>query len=81
MTPVQASTVPLFMKHKDVVVEVSSSTTHLSSLADRSILRSKAVTGSGKTLAFALPIIEKLLRRERPLRKNEVGALIISPTR
>lgn len=23
MTPVQASTVPLFMKHKDVVVEVS----------------------------------------------------------
>ena len=23
MTPVQASTIPLFMKHKDVVVEVS----------------------------------------------------------
>lgn len=41
----------------------------------------KAVTGSGKTLAFALPIIEKLLRRDHPLRKSEVGALIISPTR
>ncbi|KAG8741077.1 ATP-dependent rRNA helicase spb4 [Ceratobasidium sp. 428] len=61
MTPVQASTIPLFMKHKDVVVE--------------------AVTGSGKTLAFVIPIIEKLIRRETPLRKNEVGALIISPTR
>ncbi|KAL5640236.1 hypothetical protein ACGC1H_007493 [Rhizoctonia solani] len=61
MTPVQASTIPLFMKHKDVVVE--------------------AVTGSGKTLAFVVPIIEKLIRREVPLRKNEVGALIISPTR
>ncbi|OSX64176.1 hypothetical protein POSPLADRAFT_1179798 [Postia placenta MAD-698-R-SB12] len=61
MTPVQASTIPLFMKHKDVVVE--------------------AVTGSGKTLAFVIPVLEKLLRRERRLRKNEIGALIISPTR
>ncbi|KAH9248273.1 hypothetical protein BASA81_014075 [Batrachochytrium salamandrivorans] len=64
MTPVQASTVPLFMKHKDVVVE--------------------AVTGSGKTLAFVIPVLEMLLRRfmnNRPLAKNEIGALIISPTR
>ncbi|KAH9857084.1 DEAD-domain-containing protein [Lenzites betulinus] len=61
MTPVQASTIPLFMRHKDVVVE--------------------AVTGSGKTLAFVIPILEKLLRRERKLAKNEVGALVISPTR
>ncbi|CAE6334681.1 unnamed protein product [Rhizoctonia solani] len=61
MTPVQASTIPLFMKHKDVVVE--------------------AVTGSGKTLAFVVPIIEKMIRREAPLRKSEVGALVISPTR
>ncbi|KAL0574531.1 ATP-dependent rRNA helicase spb4 [Marasmius crinis-equi] len=60
MTPVQASTIPLFMKHKDVVVE--------------------AVTGSGKTLAFVIPVLEKLIARTR-LRKNEVGALIISPTR
>ncbi|KZP17270.1 DEAD-domain-containing protein [Athelia psychrophila] len=61
MTPVQASTIPLFMKHKDVVVE--------------------AVTGSGKTLAFVIPILERLISRETKLRKNEVGALIISPTR
>lgn len=61
MTPVQASTIPLFMKHKDVVVE--------------------AVTGSGKTLAFVIPIIELLSRRNHKLRKNEIGALVISPTR
>lgn len=61
MTPVQASTIPLFMKHKDVVVE--------------------AVTGSGKTLAFVIPVLEKLIRRERKLRKNDIGALIITPTR
>ncbi|KIM28976.1 hypothetical protein M408DRAFT_16014 [Serendipita vermifera MAFF 305830] len=61
MTPVQASTIPLFRKHKDVVVE--------------------AVTGSGKTLAFTIPILEKLIHRERPFKKNEIGALIISPTR
>ncbi|KAL1917601.1 uncharacterized protein VTP21DRAFT_3994 [Calcarisporiella thermophila] len=41
----------------------------------------EAVTGSGKTLAFVIPILEKLLRREEPLRKNEIGAVIISPTR
>lgn len=40
----------------------------------------EAVTGSGKTLAFVIPIIERLIRRKK-LRKNEVGALIISPTR
>lgn len=61
MTPVQASTIPLFMQHKDVVVE--------------------AVTGSGKTLAFVIPILERLIRRESKLRRNEIGALVISPTR
>lgn len=61
MTPVQASTIPLFMKHKDVVVE--------------------AVTGSGKTLAFVIPVVERLIRREIQLRRDEIGALIISPTR
>ena len=61
MTPVQASTIPLFMQNKDVVVE--------------------AVTGSGKTLAFVIPSLEKLVRRESKLRKNEIGALVISPTR
>ncbi|KAH7929467.1 DEAD-domain-containing protein [Leucogyrophana mollusca] len=61
MTPVQASTIPLFMQHKDVVVE--------------------AVTGSGKTLAFVIPILERLIRRETRLRRNEIGALVITPTR
>ena len=61
MTPVQAATIPLFMQHKDVVVE--------------------AVTGSGKTLAFVVPTLEKLIRRERRLGPNQIGALIISPTR
>ncbi|PIG79694.1 ATP-dependent rRNA helicase spb4 [Aspergillus arachidicola] len=61
MTPVQASAIPLFMAHKDVVVE--------------------AVTGSGKTLSFLIPIVEKLLRLEEPIKKHHVGAIIISPTR
>lgn len=61
MTPVQASTIPLFVGNKDVVVE--------------------AVTGSGKTLAFLIPVIEKLLRLEEPIKKHHVGAIIISPTR
>ncbi|ORZ21298.1 P-loop containing nucleoside triphosphate hydrolase protein [Absidia repens] len=41
----------------------------------------EAVTGSGKTLAFVIPIIEKLLRREDPLKNHEIGAMIITPTR
>lgn len=61
MTPVQASAIPLFLAHKDVVAE--------------------AVTGSGKTLAFVIPIIEMLRRREFPLKKHEVGAVVLTPTR
>ncbi|KAL5340149.1 P-loop containing nucleoside triphosphate hydrolase protein [Aspergillus crustosus] len=61
MTPVQASAIPLFMAHKDVVVE--------------------AVTGSGKTLSFLIPVVEKLLRLEDPIKKHHVGAIIVSPTR
>jgi len=61
MTPVQASTIPLFVGNKDVVVE--------------------AVTGSGKTLAFLIPVIEKLLRLEEPIKKHHIGAIIVSPTR
>ncbi|XP_022096212.1 ATP-dependent RNA helicase DDX55-like isoform X2 [Acanthaster planci] len=41
----------------------------------------EAVTGSGKTLAFVIPILEILLRRETPLKKREVGAIILTPTR
>lgn len=41
----------------------------------------EAVTGSGKTLAFVIPILEILLRREEKLKKNQVGAIVITPTR
>jgi hypothetical protein len=41
----------------------------------------KACTGSGKTLAFIIPILEILFRREEPLKKHEVGAIIVTPTR
>ena len=40
----------------------------------------EAITGSGKTLAFVIPILEILLKA-KPLKKHEIGALIISPTR
>mmetsp|Transcript_28156 Transcript_28156/g.76011 ORF Transcript_28156/g.76011 Transcript_28156/m.76011 type:complete len:725 (+) Transcript_28156:79-2253(+) len=40
-----------------------------------------AATGSGKTLAFVLPIVERLRRLEEPMRKHQVGAIIVSPTR
>nr|XP_057913641.1 ATP-dependent RNA helicase DDX55 [Doryrhamphus excisus] len=41
----------------------------------------EAVTGSGKTLAFVIPVLEVLLRREEKLKKMQVGALVITPTR
>lgn len=41
----------------------------------------QAVTGSGKTLAFVIPIVEMLLRRVTLLKANQVGAIILSPTR
>jgi ATP-dependent RNA helicase DDX55/SPB4 len=41
----------------------------------------EAATGSGKTLAFVVPILQLLLRREDPLKKHEIGAIVISPVR
>jgi ATP-dependent RNA helicase DDX55/SPB4 len=41
----------------------------------------QAVTGSGKTLAFVIPMLEKLARRQVPLKQDQVGGLIICPTR
>lgn len=41
----------------------------------------EAVTGSGKTLAFVIPVIELLLKRDERLKKMQVGALVITPTR
>jgi ATP-dependent RNA helicase DDX55/SPB4 len=39
----------------------------------------QAVTGSGKTLAFLIPIVERI--RKKKLANNQIGALILSPTR
>ncbi|KAM4710505.1 ATP-dependent RNA helicase DDX55 [Discoglossus pictus] len=44
-------------------------------------IAAEAITGSGKTLAFVIPLLEILLRREEKLKKNQVGAIIITPTR
>ncbi|CAM9423789.1 unnamed protein product, partial [Choristocarpus tenellus] len=41
----------------------------------------EAVTGSGKTLAFVVPAVEMILRRETELKRNQIGAIIITPTR
>lgn len=41
----------------------------------------QAVTGSGKTLAFVIPMLEKLARRETSLKPDQVGGLVICPTR
>lgn len=41
----------------------------------------QAVTGSGKTLAFVIPLLEKLLRREELLRDDQVGGIVLCPTR
>eukprot|EP00584_Thalassiosira_punctigera_P003803 CAMPEP_0172540996 /NCGR_PEP_ID=MMETSP1067-20121228/11888_1 /TAXON_ID=265564 ORGANISM="Thalassiosira punctigera, Strain Tpunct2005C2" /NCGR_SAMPLE_ID=MMETSP1067 /ASSEMBLY_ACC=CAM_ASM_000444 /LENGTH=834 /DNA_ID=CAMNT_0013326947 /DNA_START=27 /DNA_END=2531 /DNA_ORIENTATION=- len=60
-TPVQSTTIPLFLTHRDVFV--------------------RAVTGSGKTLAFLIPVVEMILRRTSLLRRNQIGGLILEPTR
>ncbi|XP_074868369.1 ATP-dependent RNA helicase DDX55 isoform X1 [Carettochelys insculpta] len=44
-------------------------------------IAAEAVTGSGKTLAFVIPMLEILLRREEKLKKMQVGAIVITPTR
>jgi ATP-dependent RNA helicase DDX55/SPB4 len=41
----------------------------------------QAATGCGKTLAFVLPVAERLRALRPPLRRRQVGALIVSPTR
>ncbi|KAH3883367.1 hypothetical protein DPMN_007346 [Dreissena polymorpha] len=41
----------------------------------------EAVTGSGKTIAFLIPVFELLIKRESPWKTNEIGAVIVSPTR
>ena len=41
----------------------------------------EAVTGSGKTLAYLIPILERLLRLEEPIKRHHVGGIILAPTR
>ncbi|KAJ1961599.1 ATP-dependent rRNA helicase spb4 [Dispira parvispora] len=41
----------------------------------------EAVTGSGKTLAFLIPLLQILFNREYALKPQDIGAVIISPTR
>lgn len=41
----------------------------------------QAVTGSGKTLSFLIPVVERLLRLDEPIKRHHVAAIIISPTR
>ncbi|XP_013082410.2 ATP-dependent RNA helicase DDX55-like [Biomphalaria glabrata] len=41
----------------------------------------EAITGSGKTLAFVVPVMQMLHVREIPLKKQEIGAIILTPTR
>jgi ATP-dependent RNA helicase DDX55/SPB4 len=41
----------------------------------------EATTGSGKTLAFGVPVFEMLSKRSQSLKKYELGALVIAPTR
>ena len=41
----------------------------------------EAITGSGKTMAFVIPVLERLLRRSEPLLADQVGAVIVAPTR
>ncbi|XP_078489121.1 ATP-dependent RNA helicase DDX55-like [Ciona intestinalis] len=41
----------------------------------------EAVTGSGKTLAFVIPMLEMLMQCVGSLKKHQVGAVIVSPTR
>ena len=47
----------------------------------RKDVAAEAVTGSGKTLAFIIPVLETLARMTTPLKKHDIGCLIISPTR
>jgi len=41
----------------------------------------QAQTGSGKTLAFLIPVVELLLARTTCFKRQQVGALILAPTR
>ncbi|KAL7544710.1 hypothetical protein ACHAWF_008071 [Thalassiosira exigua] len=54
--------------------------TYDAALSGRDVL-GRARTGTGKTIAYLLPAIERLLRSERYIVGENVGILVISPTR
>ena len=79
LTPVQASTIPLFLQHKVITIFKSIlSFINDSNLQDVCV---EATTGSGKTLSFGIPVYEMLLKVTPSLQKYDVGALILAPTR
>lgn len=51
-------------------------------LLNKKDVAAEAVTGSGKTLAFLIPLLEILSERNKsePLKKFDIGGLVISPT-
>lgn len=80
MTPVQSATIPLFLKNKDVCVEATTGLqpNKMSAFnADHHI----PIKGSGKTIAFGVCIFEILISKDVQLRKHDVGALVVAPTR
>lgn len=40
-----------------------------------------AQTGTGKTASFSLPLLDRLVKKKKQLKPNEIRALIIAPTR
>lgn len=76
-TPVQDAVIPLFCGNKVRHTHTTATHNH-HPLQDVAV---DAATGSGKTLAFLLPVIERLRRLDDPLRKHQVGAMVIAPTR
>ena len=62
--PLQAATIPLMLRNKDVAVEaVSRSGWADSTAAPCTAELCLQVTGSGKTLAFVIPVVETLLSK------------------
>jgi ATP-dependent RNA helicase DDX55/SPB4 len=81
MTPVQAASIPLFLSNKVCPLTHSYFMLSMFAILSRKDVSVQALTGSGKTLSFIIPIIEILSRSNVNLRKFDVGALVIAPSR
>jgi hypothetical protein len=76
----------LFIKETTCFLKTVFSIFHFQAAAiplflQRKDIAAEAVTGSGKTLAFLIPILEILTKLDTSLKPQQIGALIISPTR